>query len=58
MNEIEDLINRFQHMTYPGEADPPNTAMAILTQAEITVILNALAALKATSQVVSFAPES
>ena len=53
MDEIEDLINRLTHMSFHDKSEQPGTAILIMTQHEIGVILNALAALKATSQVVS-----
>ena len=42
MNEIEDLINRFEHLQLSAKADPPNSAIAILTKREIELILEKL----------------
>jgi len=52
MKELDDLINRFQHLELRAGADPVNTAIVILKGPEIAMILNGLAALKATDQVV------
>jgi len=52
VDELEDLINRLTHLSFHDKADPPSSAVLILTRREISIILNSLAALKATDQVV------
>lgn len=42
MDDLQDLINRFQHLELQAKADPPNTAMAILSGTEIALILKGL----------------
>ena len=56
MDELNDLINRLTHMSFADRDDQPDTAILILKKREISLILNSLAALKATSQVVGAAP--
>jgi hypothetical protein len=42
VDELNDLINRMQHLSLSAQADPPLTAMAILSGPEIAIILKGL----------------
>ena len=45
MDELADLINRMEHLSLSAQADPPLTAMAILSGPEIALILKGLSSL-------------
>ena len=55
MDELKDLINRFEHLQLSAKADQPNSAIAILSKREIELILEKLR-LDVTSRLIHKAP--